>query len=138
MHRANGSHTSGTGAVPQMARRSAGNLRLFAVADSTLHAAITPSTYGHACLPPVLPSDLPLEAWHGKARQGHPDELQLQAFDALARRRLPDQAPSDSTRQAGNSRRFSTIFSCSDLLGDIDGNGLSLIGRLAGKTSSVK
>ncbi len=78
------------------------------------------------------------EARQGSCARAPPDVMQLRSFDPLVRRRPSAQAPPDFTRHAGNSRLFSTIFSRSDLLGDIDGNGLSLSGRLAGKTSSVK
>ena len=60
--------------------------------------------------------------------KAHPKVMQLRSLDPLVRRRPPVRAPPEFTHHADNSRLFSTIFRRSDLLGDIDGNGLSLSG----------
>ncbi len=76
------------------------------------------------------PADAALD---GKLRNGaknatHPRVMQLRSLGPLVRRRPPGLAPPEFKHQAGNSRLFSTIFRRSDLLGDVDGNGLSLSG----------
>ena len=90
--------------------------------DHSRHARkYTPTTPSATRCPPT--GSLP-----NLASRRHANVMQPRSCDPLVRRRPPGQAPRDFTSQADNSRLFSTIFSRSDLLGDMDGNGLSLSG----------